>query len=674
MKYDTRRLNDSYALLVAEESPQYDADASAQSTVQLLSSSAPSVESSPIAGAAPSSTTPSTLPPNLAQQGQSLRLAAALIESVSDAAGDRKSSSEKLRTLSRRALGRTAPPETDEAVLARLKQLVRLNDRNLAEQLSLLLHVDELQLWRKAGCRGCIHWMDLMLGIGRVAALERLRVARVLRSLPVIESLFSLGRLSWSKVRELTRVANAENEQALTAAALDLSASETVELCWRWRHGDVSTNSADDCDSEVGTDEDDARRALLAHEERSLTWRQRDAFTTRITLDLPVELAAEFLKAMEAQEDELREDDVKLSSGEPFADTQTNASKICAESLEVREQEASETQSAQDATNEQEVHDTQETQTHESTPRRRTPRQLRADAAVLMSAHALAHAGEPVAAADRYRVFVNLDARVLADDVEPDSIASGELPPERPSIPGYGPIAAATARRLASRARLTVIATDTEGEIVATGVDTRLFAPNAVRAITARDRCCQMPGCTRTRWLQAHHVIPWAEGGKTTVSNGCLMCSSCHRHLHEGRLRLERVTSASVELSDDSLLSLTPSEQQRARKMCAALQRFRLVRTDGRVVAGPGRSSGCGDNRRSAGDQSRCDQSDEIDDEIDDASNNERGNEFGNAYSNAHSNENGESPFPRGNERLNSSSSVPLSSIDQLERFRIASP
>ena len=122
-----------------------------------------------------------------------------------------------------------------------------------------------------------------------------------------------------------------------------------------------------------------------------------------------------------------------------------------------------------------------------------------------------------------------------------------------------------------------------------TGRDTRLFTPSAIRSITARDRCCQMPACTRTRWLQAHHVTPWSEGGETTIANGCLVCASCHLQLHEGNLRLERVTRESVALPEHKHLTMTADEQSRARAAIAGGQRFRLVRRDGRYVAGPRR-------------------------------------------------------------------------------------
>ena len=609
MEHDTTRLFRSYALVqdrptatVAENPAEYQSEASdkaeppdvekqSRTTEEGVVEESVVTEPSHTADRAHTtrsdhSSEASTLPPDLIRRGQTLRLATALIEGASMASTDRQANADRLRVFSRVAAGSIAMPraesttesttdpgtesaigsasgpssssetfpESNKELIDRLGRLVRSSDRNMAEQLKLLVRIDELQLWKVAdaesgGCRDCAQWMDRTLGICRITALEQLRVARALQDLAVIESLFALGKLSWSKVRELTRVADPACEQELVAAALELSASETVDLCQRWHHGDTDTGDPEDTE---------AARALQAFQKRSLTSRRRDACTTRITLDLPHDRAAEFLKALEAQEDVLKADQMfeESSDAEPASEAVFKPASEPA-----------------------------------------TARQLRADAAVLMSARSLAHLGEAVASADRYRVFVNIDARVLAGDPMLDAgvrsgTPPGELPPERPCIAGYGPIAAATARRLASQARLTVISTDEEGDVVATGRDTRLFSPSAIRAITARDRCCQMPGCTRTRWLQAHHVIPWSAGGETTIANGCLICASCHLQLHEGNLRLERVTRESIALPEHEPLTMTNDEQSRARAAIAAVQRFRLVRSDGRYVAGPRRRAG----------------------------------------------------------------------------------
>ena len=503
----------------------------------------------------------SPLPPAVAdrvREARALRVAAGLVRGASDASADRSAAAARLRELGRVA-GGAGPPPTDEAGLVRrLRQLVRTGDRMLAEQLRLLPGFEISERWRRDGCRDCAAWLDRELGVSRVVALERLRVARSLAELPVLESLFAVGTLSWSKVRELTRVADADCEAELAAAAIELSASETAELCRRWRH------RSDDPDAAAGAgrsaDDAEAAASMRAFEERFLAWREVAPGKVRIVLELPTDAAAEYLRALEQAEDELREDDRERDRADAPAAPVAN---------EVRDAPT------------------------DDRARRRSARQYRADAAVLMSAKALAHAGEAVSTADRYRVLLNVDARALADGAGAAPFAPDEVPPERPTIPGFGPVSIATARRIAQSAGLTVVATLPDGEIAGVGASTRAWPARMERAIRARDRHCQVPGCTATRWTHVHHVVPVADGGPTSVANGSLVCGGCHRRLHEGGLRLERVAAETPALGPDAdAIGLDAGASARARGYVVRVQRFRLLRADGRVVAGPGRRGG----------------------------------------------------------------------------------
>ena len=62
----------------------------------------------------------------------------------------------------------------------------------------------------------------------------------------------------------------------------------------------------------------------------------------------------------------------------------------------------------------------------------------------------------------------------------------------------------------------------------------RLVQPALRRALEARDRGCRFPGCSHERWLDAHHVVHWADGGEISLKNTLLLCSRHHRLLHEG--------------------------------------------------------------------------------------------------------------------------------------------
>ncbi len=63
------------------------------------------------------------------------------------------------------------------------------------------------------GILSCAHWLSWRLGMGQNAAGERVRVARALRRLPETFAAYAAGRLSYTQVRAISRVATAEDEQ-----------------------------------------------------------------------------------------------------------------------------------------------------------------------------------------------------------------------------------------------------------------------------------------------------------------------------------------------------------------------------------------------------------------------------------------------------------------------------
>ncbi len=54
------------------------------------------------------------------------------------------------------------------------------------------------------------------------------------------------------------------------------------------------------------------------------------------------------------------------------------------------------------------------------------------------------------------------------------------------------------------------------------------------RALWARDGSCSFPGCTHRRFVDAHHIRHWADGGETSLANTMLLCGGHHRLVHEG--------------------------------------------------------------------------------------------------------------------------------------------
>jgi len=63
---------------------------------------------------------------------------------------------------------------------------------------------------------------------------------------------------------------------------------------------------------------------------------------------------------------------------------------------------------------------------------------------------------------------------------------------------------------------------------------TRTVTKAQWRALTARDQQCVVRGChRRPAQCQAHHVIHWADGGRSDLDNLALLCHAHHHDLHD---------------------------------------------------------------------------------------------------------------------------------------------
>jgi hypothetical protein len=81
--------------------------------------------------------------------------------------------------------------------------------------LVLLADFDARRGWASWEMNSCAQWLSWKCQMSSGAAREHVRVARALRELPVIRGEFGAGRLSYAKVRALTRIATPENEAGL---------------------------------------------------------------------------------------------------------------------------------------------------------------------------------------------------------------------------------------------------------------------------------------------------------------------------------------------------------------------------------------------------------------------------------------------------------------------------
>src|SRR5688572_32368749 len=81
--------------------------------------------------------------------------------------------------------------------------------------LMLIAEFDQRNGWSDGLTQSCAHWLNWKCGVAMGAAREKVRVARALEKLPKISAAMERGNLSYSKVREITRVASAESEDYL---------------------------------------------------------------------------------------------------------------------------------------------------------------------------------------------------------------------------------------------------------------------------------------------------------------------------------------------------------------------------------------------------------------------------------------------------------------------------
>jgi Domain of unknown function (DUF222) len=95
--------------------------------------------------------------------------------------------------------------------------------------------------------------------------------------------------------------------------------------------------------------------------------------------------------------------------------------------------------------------------------------------------------------------------------VDVEALASADEAPGRCELEGGAPMAAETARRLCCDAGI-VVSTHRDGKVLDVGRRRRTVSPALSRALRTRDGCCQFPGCTNHRFVDAHHIKHWAHG------------------------------------------------------------------------------------------------------------------------------------------------------------------
>jgi len=108
-----------------------------------------------------------------------------------------------------------------------------------AEEARLLRYAEELKLWRGWGFGSMVEYLERAMGYAPHTGSERLRVARALAELPLLEDALERGELAHSAVRELSRVVVPETEADWLAATRGKCLREIEAMVSGHRPGDL---------------------------------------------------------------------------------------------------------------------------------------------------------------------------------------------------------------------------------------------------------------------------------------------------------------------------------------------------------------------------------------------------------------------------------------------------
>jgi len=228
--------------------------------------------------------------------------------------------------------------------------------------LELLVALEEQEPWGYWGLKSCAHWLNWRCGIGLNAAREKVRVAHALKELPLISEAFRQGKVSFSKVRAMTRIATVENQEYLLMIARYGTAAQVEKLVRLYRG--VQRN-------------EEREKARRQHDERTVQIYDDEDGCLVIKARLPPDQGAVVVKALQAAVDSLREEEPVIEKGVTAVTSEPDDSS------------------------------------------RRTFAQRRADALGLMAESYLNSGPKPQSSAERYQVMIHVTAETLFSDDDP---------------------------------------------------------------------------------------------------------------------------------------------------------------------------------------------------------------------------------------------------------------
>lgn len=137
--------------------------------------------------------------------------------------------------------------------------------------------------WALDGSPTAAHWIAAVTDVEVCTAREWIRIGRHVRALPLVDDRFRNGRLSYSKVRTITRLATPDNEAELVALAERHPAGALTKVLARWMLDHSQPGEID----------------ALHQRSRSATWRNEPDGMVDFRLRLPPHVAAALVAVLQ---------------------------------------------------------------------------------------------------------------------------------------------------------------------------------------------------------------------------------------------------------------------------------------------------------------------------------------------------------------------------------------
>lgn len=398
---------------------------------------------------------------------------------------------------------------TSEELVADIRRNISCIAFCHARVIALIDEVERRGLWAQwVGVTSLPQWVMHIAAVSAHTAREYVRVMMALREMPKVKESLGEGNVSFSKVREVTRlVGRIPDEEALRLA--DVSTGSQI--------GVIARNYLQLSDA----NEAGGPPRFLPRD--SVSMRTTEPGRTRITIDLGEDEAAEFSSMLDAARHVLEQQSgTKAQSGmKEQSDTDEQDEKPPYEPI-------SQVMCLMEI-----VH---------AFPQAESSGTVDVDRARMLvhaSAEVVTRFGALDAAVAEHETTEHETTDAVPDDVPAGTPVVGKRDLTC-RVDGFGGITSATAERLSCEALISGAIKDADGDVLMLGRSKRLVSRRQRLALSARDMGCQFPGCRARRRCDAHHVRPWSQGGATDLDNLILLCRTHHTAVHKYELNISR--------------------------------------------------------------------------------------------------------------------------------------